>query len=121
MILTSYCSILLLFITKQLGNLDIGDGFILKVSLADYDLKGTIDIAHTIGENGDVTMLSSVSNTTTVSGHSHGNSHNDKSSKKLLPPECESNIYPVVLICNAYTSSDIAQGGDDFLSELEVR
>lgn len=90
----------------QLNTLDIGDGFVLKVTPADYDSKRAAvalkDSSLPVASSG---YLSSVGAVTAA---------------PCLPLECESGVHPVVLIQNVYSLRDIKSDPDAFFAELEV-
>lgn len=100
----------------KLNKLDIGDGFVLKVTPAEnYTPKCTGD--HSSKDLAET----ATSYLSTVSRPGVGTLAMTKTVPiNMIPPEFELPKYPVVIIFNMFSQHDMLQGGADFLSELEV-
>jgi hypothetical protein len=94
---------------------------VLRVSLADYDIKEATAAAAAGAEQAGDAFLGVGAMLSTVSSEKKTTGPSSAVPSRNLPSECESDLYPVVLICNVYSSNDVLTGGDEFLAELEVR
>jgi hypothetical protein len=108
--------------------LDIGEGYILSVSPADYSQSAskTSSIVPSSAISGATTSTPKESNfgdiihaSTAVPASGPIISARPISTLKL-PPDCEGDKYPVVIVAHVFTAADIAQGGAQLLKELEV-
>ena len=100
----------------QLNSLDIGEGFVLKVSPANFEHKPAPKAEGPVPAVGG-SMLSTVA----VGKVDISSTTESRAERKMkLPEECESHLFPVTLICNVYVEDDLKSSDENFLSDLEV-